>query len=53
MPATEPHTDIAHVSKGPVRLSRKRQFTLLVFVTVLVGERGVCIADGGEFGAGE
>jgi cobalt-zinc-cadmium efflux system membrane fusion protein len=37
MPATEPHTDIAHVSKGPVRLSRKRQFTLLVFVTVLVG----------------
>jgi cobalt-zinc-cadmium efflux system membrane fusion protein len=38
MPATEPRTDMTHgTTKGPVHLSRKRQFTLLVIVTVLVG----------------
>ncbi len=38
MPATEPPTAMARAAKkGPVRLSRKRQFILLVLVTALVG----------------
>jgi cobalt-zinc-cadmium efflux system membrane fusion protein len=38
MPHTEPDTDSAHAAaRVPVRLSRTRQFILLVVVTVLVG----------------
>src|ERR1700677_3847561 len=38
MQVTDPHSELAHdTTKAPVRLSRKRQFILLVFVTALVG----------------
>jgi len=37
MPASKTGTAAVHAAKGPVRLSRQRQFTLLVIVTVLVG----------------
>jgi membrane fusion protein, heavy metal efflux system len=38
MPVTEPHTEMAHATRRPpLRLTRKRQFFLLVFTTALVG----------------
>lgn len=38
MPETELHSEMAHVAaRAPVRLTRRRQLILLVFVTALVG----------------
>ena len=38
MPDTELHSEMAHATaRAPVRLSRRRQLILLVFVTALVG----------------